>query len=347
MPQTINVLSIDGGGIRGLVPGLVLAEIESRTGKPIWQLFDLIGGTSTGGILALGLTAPDTAGAAARYTALDAVKLYTEQGGKIFSRDLLQRLRSADGLLDEKYPADEIETVLQEFFGEVRLKDALTDVLVTSYEIEQRFAFLFKSWKARRDDSKDFLMRKVARATSAAPTYFEPLKLDAKPPADYYTLVDGGVYANNPAMCAYVEARAVANTLPDTDVLVVSLGTGELTRRLAYEDAKNWGLARWAQPVLNVVFHGVSSTIDYQLQTLIGASGMYYRFEDRLTEANDDMDDASDKNIHLLKQLAAKIIDEHTAELVKLCAQLVTAPRAQVAFRGGAAPAPTPAAPAP
>jgi predicted acylesterase/phospholipase RssA len=348
MSQTINVLSIDGGGIRGLVPGLLLAEIEARTGKRIWELFDLIAGTSTGGILALGLTVPAKDGAGARYTALDAVRLYSEKGDTIFSRDLFQRLRTADGLLSEKYPYKPIEEVLESYFGEARLKDAMTNVLVTSYEIEQRFAFLFKSWKARNDPSRDFPMRQVARATSAAPTYFEPLKLDAAPPNDYYTLVDGGVYANNPAMCAYVEARCAADSVGDTDVLVVSLGTGELTRRLAYEKAKDWGLAQWAHPILNVVFHGVSSTIDYQLKTLLAQTRdgkpRYYRFEDRLDEANDDMDDASPENMHLLKQLSAKIIDEHAEELDQLCAQLTTTPRVTVenAFAAPTAPPPVP-----
>lgn len=83
MSKTIKILSIDGGGIRGIIPALILAEIEQRTGKPICQMFDLIAGTSTGGILALGLTRPDDTGQPA-YRAEDLVRLYKTEGPVIF-----------------------------------------------------------------------------------------------------------------------------------------------------------------------------------------------------------------------------------------------------------------------
>ena len=96
------MLSIDGGGIRGLIPALVLTEIERRSQKRVWELFDLIAGTSTGGILACALCAPDP------LPAEQLVGLYEEEGPHIFDRSVWQRIRSAEGLLDEKYSADEI-----------------------------------------------------------------------------------------------------------------------------------------------------------------------------------------------------------------------------------------------
>lgn len=324
----IRILSIDGGGIRGIVPAVILAEIEERTGRPVWELFDLIAGTSTGGILALGLTVPGAEGGP-RYAARDLVELYERNGREIFSRSLWHKVYALGNLLEEKYPAESLENILQEYFGQARLRDALTEVLVTSYEIERRTPFFFKSRRARESEDYDFLMRQIARATSAAPTYFEPAKIE-RGPSDYYALVDGGVFANNPAMCGYVEARTYAEA--DTahfprgaDFLALSLGTGELIRRLPYEEAKDWGIALWAQPILDVVFDGVSDTVDYQMRELLpekDGERRYYRFQQRLEEGNDDLDDASPANIRALKLMAQEIVANNEAELDTLCGQL-------------------------
>ncbi len=319
----IKVLSIDGGGIRGVIPAMVLAEIERLTEQPVASLFHLIAGTSTGGILALGLTKPDLHGKP-EYSARQLVGLYEKEGERIFSTTVWQKFRGLGNLLEEKYPSEGVESVLHEYFGEARLKDAVADVLITAYETERRIPWLFKSSNAKAKEGYDFPMRLVARATSAAPTYFEPLKLDASDPGDYYSLIDGGVYANNPAMCAYVEARTA---FPDAgEILLVSLGTGELTRPLKYDDLKGWGLAHWAQPVLNVVFDGVSSTVDYQLRQLLPVSPdgakRYYRFQTRLDPSTDDMDNASHDNVRALKLLAESLMRDRADELKKLCARL-------------------------
>jgi uncharacterized protein len=136
--------------------------------------------------------------------------------------------------------------------------------------------------------------------------------------------VDGGVYANNPAMCAYVEARKIHPE--EDDFLVVSLGTGELTRSLPYEEVKGWGLALWAQPILNVVFDGVADTVDYQLRELLPSecdARRYYRFQTLLDIGKDDMDDASRTNVAALKVKAREIISKNDDTLKAVCGQLV------------------------
>src|SRR5215204_5530160 len=171
-----KVLSIDGGGIRGLIPAMVLAEIERRTGKRIAEMFDLVAGTSTGGILALGLTKPGQ-DSKPEYSAKRLIELYETEGGKIFSIPVWHRVHSVGGLADEKYPSTGIEEVAKKYFGDHRLAEALTEVLVAAYEIEGRIPWFFKRRYARDPEKKgyNFYMREVARATSAAPTYFEPL----------------------------------------------------------------------------------------------------------------------------------------------------------------------------
>ena len=186
MAGPVKVLSIDGGGIKGIIPATVLAYIEERTGRPIASLFDLIAGTSTGGIIALGLTKPGADGAPA-YTARDGVELYVRDGPKIFSRPWYRRLPLFQ-LFEERYPSGPIDEVFDRRFGNARLSESLTEVIITAYEIERRTPFFFKSRHAV-DPSKrgyDFLMKDAARATAAAPTYFEPAKVKATDSTDSF-----------------------------------------------------------------------------------------------------------------------------------------------------------------
>jgi patatin-like phospholipase/acyl hydrolase len=323
MSKAITILSIDGGGIRGIIPGLILAEIEKRTKKRIHELFDLIAGTSTGGILTLGLTKPDNNGKAA-YTALDGVALYEKEGHKIFSAPLLQQLQSVGGTLEEKYPSQGIESVLDKYFGETTLREALTDIIIPSFEIEQGFPFFFKSKRATIQPEYDFPMKKVARATTAAPTYFEPLKLDTVNPGEFFALIDGGVFANNPAMCAYAEAT---HTHPkESTFFLVSIGTGQNKERIPYGKAKGWGALGWARPLLNLVFDGVNDTVDYQLNELLNdddGNKWYYRLQPLLKDANRALDNTSPANINQLKQVAFDYINEHNADLEAVCTRLI------------------------
>jgi uncharacterized protein len=324
-PKLVKILALDGGGIRGIVPAMLLAEIERRTQRPVAKLFDLVAGTSTGGILALGLTIPKEPGGPL-YRADEFATMYAREGPRIFSRSIWHKVSGINNLLNVKYSCAGIEAVLQEFFGESRLAQASTSVLVTSYEIERNFPFFFKSSNARIKADHDFPTRLVARAASAAPTYFEPMKLPSGDTnTDHYTLIDGGVYANNPAACALVEART---THPEaTGFVVVSLGTGSLRHSLRYDAARNWGVAKWAAPLLSVVFDGASSTVDYQMRQLMPDVNRepkhYYRFQTRLEPRQRSLDNTCVANIKALKALANNLIEKQSADLDELCETLV------------------------
>ena len=313
----VHVLSIDGGGIRGVIPAAVLAEIERRTERTVPELFDLVAGTSTGGIIALGLTVPGDGGGP-RWRAADLLELYRREGEHIFSRSVWQRIRTAEGVLDEKYPADGLEAALLRYFGDARLREALTPVLVTSYELELREPFFFRSRRAAANPRYDYFMREAARATSAAPTYFEPPQLVNEADGKRYALVDGGVFANNPAMCAYAEILAEDRA---AEVMMVSLGTGQLNRPYHYEDAKDWGLLGWARRIFDVVLDGVSDTTDYELEQLLGPE-RHARLQIELVGASDDLDDATPENIANLERKAAELIAAQDAEIDRVCAAL-------------------------
>lgn len=334
----VKVLSIDGGGIRGIIPSLVLGEIERRTGRPACELFDLIAGTSTGGIIALGVTVPGEEGPGGvthpRWSALELAEMYAEEGPKIFHRSLMRTVETVDGLLVEKYSADGLQAALERYLGEARLSQALTDVLITSYDVHDHQPFFFKSFEPRARDRgaepsatpapfRYYPMTTVARATSAAPTYFEPEDVPASPPPaggspSDYVLVDGGTFANNPAMCAYAEAK---RNHPGTEVLIVSLGTGRLTDSISFKQARNWGLVQWAHPLLEVMMDGSSAAIDYQLDELLGGE-RHFRFQIELAGVSDRLDDASASNIAGLRKRAEALIAESAAQLDKVCGLL-------------------------
>ncbi len=324
--KPIKILSIDGGGIRGLIPTIVLAKIEEMTGKPVCRLFDLIAGTSTGGILALALTMPakDNKTAPA-YSAENLVSLYTEKGEKIFTNNIFHGIDTVNGLFGEKYPSSGIDSVLKECFGTSMLSEALAPILISAYEIRLAKPFFFKSRHAKNPlkENYDFLMWQVARATSAAPTYFEPAQITVNDSGGvgYYTLVDGGVYANNPSMCAFAEAKVMFGNA--ADIMLLSLGTGEAARTISYKDAKDWGLVQWAKPILDIVFDGISDTVDYQINQLLN-NNRYYRMQTNLAQTGKGMDDASKENIRELKLLGQSIVEEwqKNGKLEKLCRQL-------------------------
>jgi uncharacterized protein len=310
MAPAYRVLAVDGGGVRGIIPALVLAAIEDLTKRPIHQLFDLVSGTSTGGILALGLTKPGSDGKVEK-SALDVVRLYEEEGSAIFPSSFLQGLHLG-AIRGSKYDCAGIESTLTKYFGDARLQDALTPVLIPSYDIEKQTPIFFKSLKAKANPSEyDFPMREVARATSAAPTYFTPLKIETADPLNYYALVDGGLGAGNPALCAYAEAVKLGQ-IGEGGIALLSLGTGELRRIYPYDDACKWGQLEWAQPVIDIVMQGSNTAIDYQLQQILQPAGPqqnYFRLQVELSASGANMDDARASNLKALMDLTQDYLD--------------------------------------
>jgi predicted acylesterase/phospholipase RssA len=292
----VKALTIDGGGIRGLIPALVLAEIEARTGRRIATMVDLIAGTSTGGIIACALARPDPMPAAR------IADIYVQDGPAIFERRLVKEVESAKGYLDERYDAGALVQTLRDHLGDARLDQATVLTLITVYDLQAREALLLRS------DRDAVGMVDAAHATSAAPTYFEPVRIGAR------TLVDGGVFAVNPAVFAYAEAGGAPE-------LLLSLGTGEHTRPLPYDDVKDWGKLEWAEPIIDVVFDGGADAVDLQLRALAGAS--YLRLQTRLEEASDDLDDASASNLAALRREAERLIAARSDDIDRACAVLL------------------------
>jgi predicted acylesterase/phospholipase RssA len=293
----VKVLAIDGGGIRGLIPALVLAEIERRTQRRIADMVDLIAGTSTGGILACALGKPSP------MPAEQIAGIYETEGPKIFHRSLIKQITSVGGYLDERYSAKGLVAALERYLGDAKMTDATVPLLLTAYDTDARAIRFLRS----EGDGSGATMVQAAHATSAAPTYFEPVQLDGA------SLVDGGVFAVNPALCGYAEAGGRVD-------LMVSLGTGEHTRRLPFDEVKDWGEVEWARPILDVVFDGGQDAVDFQLRRLAG--DRYFRFQTKLETASDNLDDASEDNLAALRGEAERLIARASAELDEVCRRL-------------------------
>lgn len=309
----ISILSIDGGGIRGIIPAAFLTAIETCAGKPVSDLFDLIAGTSTGGILAAALTVPDARGRP-KYAAAEVRALYFEHGGAIFHRSPLRKAATLGGLARPRYAPDALDRALQQYMGEARLHQTTSEILVTAYDMASATPWFFKTSFARhnRRPADDPFLWQVARATASAPTYFPPLSLGK------LCLVDGGVFASNPALCAYAQAR---NMFPlEREMLLVSLGTGLYENGLPCAQVETWGIANWAVPISDVMLNAASATVDYQLRAILGKS--YRRFQIALPENARAMDDASPENLLRLEKLAEKAVRGNAGEIDRLCRAL-------------------------
>jgi len=330
----MRILSIDGGGIRGIMPGQILVTLEEKlkkkSGNPqarIANYFDLIAGTSTGGILSCIYLCPEEPGSNhPKFSAAQAVDLYLENGDEIFDISLKHKLKSGAGVLDEKFSATELEESLNDYLGDLKLSELIKPCLITSYDIRRRKAHFFRKHKAENSEAHDFLVKDVARATSAAPTYFEVAKVKSLSSIPY-PLVDGGVFANNPSLCAYAEARNLPGNPKAKDMFMLCLGTGKVKTPYYYKKAKNWGLVQWVKPIIDIMMSGTAETVDFQLNQMFDAVGkpdQYVRIEPELFNASPEMDDASMENLNELR-VAGKMCAEDNDKVLDAVADKLIA----------------------
>ena len=327
LSHKFRILSIDGGGIRGIIPGQILVALEEKlrkaTGKPdaaVSDYFDLIAGTSTGGILSCALLCPGSdKPRKPRFSAKEVVDLYMERGHEIFSIPVFHKLRTAFGVLDEKYPSKGIEDALDDYFGDTKLSMMRKPCLIPAYDITRRKAHFFTSHDAKKDRGKDFLITDVARATSAAPTYFECVNVKSLTGVSY-PLIDGGVFVNNPALCAYAEAHNKFKVTAK-EMLILSLGTGSVKEEYEYKKARDWSMIQWLKPLLSIMMSGVSEVVDYQLRQIyssVKAQKQYLRIDTQLpVTVNHAMDDATEENRNALKELGTETTQENSSKLNK------------------------------
>lgn len=252
------------------------------------------------------------------------VSSYEATSRDVFRRSAWSRVWTADGFIAPKYAAVELERRLREELGDVMLSAALTDVLVTSYDLSRRKPYFFKSREVRHGRQADQPMWCVARATSAAPTYFPPFRLDDG--GNELALVDGGIVANNPSMCAYAEVRKLQadKAIRDDDVVVVSIGCGAMDFDYATTRTMVGGKVTWARPLFDIVLDAQEDGVDYQMRQLMPPN-RYFRLQADLPECIagertkvDDIDNAARANLNLLRKSAMDLVRNCEKQLAEL-----------------------------
>ena len=311
MDKKFRILSIDGGGLRGLVPLLILKEIEKITGKKIYELFDLIVGTSTGGIVACGLTA--TKDGKTPLLSIDKlIELYTTKGSVIFpyKDNIFTKINS---VFNPKFCPDGLDKSLKEYFGELRLSNTLKPIIATSYDIRNNEVIMFKSRKSN-EVGYNSLIKDVCRATSAAPTYLPSYEMSFA--GKQRTCIDGGVFINNPALAAVSDVIRNGYGFEDLDVdniSLLSLGTGIYTENIGVKNTKSWGLKDWVKPITDVMSQATSKVVDYECNELLDT---YLRIQ--VTIDDENKSDMSDSRIETTNYLINRVNTQVLGDVNKI-----------------------------
>ncbi|KAM0859008.1 hypothetical protein ACQ4PT_047479 [Festuca glaucescens] len=325
MGQLITVLSIDGGGIRGLIPSTILACLESKLQEldgpdaRIAGYFDVIAGTSTGALVATMLAAPGE-NKRPLFAAKEINKFYLDNGPKIFPQ------RSSCNI---------------NLTNNVDIADTVTNIIVPTFDIKALQPVLFNTYEAKNEPLKNAHLSDICISTSAAPTYFpahffktyDPL---GKVPEREYHLVDGGVAANNPTMAAMsMITKEVLRRNPDFNLgkpadyrnyLIISIGTGSAKQAEMYTapDCAKWGVLRWLHngsftPIIDMFSHASADMVDIHAEVLFKALRVeknYLRIQDDSLSGNiASVDIATKENMDALIDVGDKLLKKKVARV--------------------------------
>ncbi|MDP1699096.1 MAG: patatin-like phospholipase family protein [Xanthomonadaceae bacterium] len=314
-----RILSIDGGGIRGVVPSLWLAHLENALAAhhagPVADQFDLLVGNSTGALVVAGL--------AAGKRPAELAHLYEEASRAIFPdapKRVLSRARriASQGLSAPKFDGRGLDRVLHLVFGDMTLGQLQRPVMLLAFDTIAREPVFFRSYAP---EHRDVPVWEALRGSAAAPGYFpaHAMRIGEREMA----VIDGGVVANNPALCAIAEALRCDDRIDDPrHLLLLSMGTGRHAYPISAHDAKSWGAMQWAMPLLDVVFDAASDNNDEIARLLVGDG--YTRMQLKLAAGSQFLDDASSDNIQHLREQALQHLlkPDVAARLAHVGAQL-------------------------
>ncbi len=257
--KNYRVLAIDGGGIRGIVTTILLQRIVSTPGlENFFDATDLMAGTSSGGLIALGI--------AHQVNLAELRDLFVSSGPKIFDDSWLDDLVDLGKLRGADYSITPLRRDLMRLFGSATLGQLKKRVLIPSFDLDNEDPHR-RTWKPKlfhnftgRDNDRSAPVYKVGLYTSAAPTYF--------PSVDGY--IDGGVYAGNPSMCALAQTqdRRYRPTPSLDKITLFSMGTGTSLQFIKGR-SHDWGYVQWVKPLLNLMLDGPAGIADYQCQQIL------------------------------------------------------------------------------
>ncbi len=273
------LLSLDGGGVRELATVTFLANLEKALGEPLYKKFDFFIGTSAGAITAMALSI-------AKMNGDNLLELWSEQ---TFERILDSSLWDSKlGLMqiNPKYDGKGKTQVLTEYFGNLKLGDASGDLAIVSYDIEERKPLLLTSYGNANISAID-----AGHASSAAPIYYPTARVGNR------YLIDGGIVANNPVLHGYAEVKKL---YPNSNVKILSVGTGLNKRPLKGKASQKWGLIGWLMHDLFGLM--LESSLDHEIATeIIGKD--YIRVNSPLGKVNRRLDDNNQRNLDNIRKM--------------------------------------------
>jgi len=258
-----RILAVDGGGVRGVIPAIVLQRLSAEPGLEGWlDRVDFLAGTSTGGLIALSL--------AAGVDVADLRRLYEERAAHVFADSFFDDVKDLGKLLGADYRVANLEREVHKVLGDRTLAQLHKRVLVPAFDLDNE-APVERTWKPKlfhnfpgEDSDGDLLAYRVGTATAAAPTYF----------ATFDGYIDGGVYATNPSMCALAQTqdpRIPATERADLQELrLLSLGTGQSLQHIEGK-THDWGYVQWVRPLIDLMLDGVKGIAHYQCAQLLGS----------------------------------------------------------------------------
>ncbi|XP_047061205.1 patatin-like protein 2 [Lolium rigidum] len=345
--STVTVLSIDGGGVRGIIPGTILAFLEKKLQEideddtvRLADYFDVIAGTSTGGLVTAMITAPNAQGRPL-FAAKDINSFYLQHSPSIFppARKWPFSLGLFKSLMGPKYNGKYLHKVVKELLGDTRLNQTLKTVIIPTFDIKLLQPTIFSTYDAIKDVSKNALLSDVCIGTSAAPTYlpghhFQTMDGEGKPRD--FNLIDGGVAANNPTLLAMTNvSNQILMGNPDFfpikpadygKFMVLSLGTGtsKIEEKFDALQSSKWGLLGWlynsgATPIIDSFSQASSDLVDIHTSVLFQALHVHKRYlriqDDELKGETASVDVSTPENLNrlvgvgeaLLKRPACKV----------------------------------------
>jgi len=317
MDKIVKILSIDGGGIRGVLPATFLSVLEEKlqetTGNKDFRLaeyFDLIAGTSTGGLLTcMYLTRDDHNPVVPKYTARQALEFYFGYGDSAFTAS------NTGGF--HKYSPVGLEAGLNKFFGELKLAQLIKPCCITAYDMLHCEPYLFFSHLAVSDPRANFYVKDVARATSALPGIFPPATISSL--ADRKrTFIDGSIFAYNPALQAYIRAKSI---FPNAkNFMLLSLGTGLPATSSTPAQLEDTSEKNWARLLADISFSAHSDMVHFQLEEIFkGKSGStYIRLQPSLHGLNKEMDNVSHENVMSLYKAGLEFVKSNEKTMVEI-----------------------------
>ncbi|KAK4276661.1 hypothetical protein QN277_014787 [Acacia crassicarpa] len=339
--KLITVLSIDGGGIRGLIPGVILAFLESELQKldgedaRLADYFDVIAGTSTGGLVTAMLTAPNEKNRPL-FAARDIKKFYLDHSPKIFPQNkhkLFGRVvRAMKALIGPLYDGKYLHRLVKANLGDTKLNETLTNVVIPTFDIKNLQPTIFSSFQVKQNPSLNAMLSDVCIATSAAPTYLPAHYFQTKDAQGTvmreFNLIDGGVAANNPALVAIGEVtREIIESSPDfvpirpleyDRFLVISLGTGyNKTRKYGADEAAKWGVLGWltsngSTPLVDIFNQAGADMVSLHLAIVfkaLSSQKTYLRIQDDTLHGEiSSVDVASRENLNDLIEIGENLL---------------------------------------